>query len=366
MTVELTIVVPTYNEKENVASLVSVIYEVLNEGNWEIIFVDDDSPDGTSTIVREMAQTDIRIRGIQRIRRRGLSSACIEGILASSSPYVCVMDADLQHDERLLPLMLQQLKDDGFDIVIGSRYAATGSTGSLAAHRVWISQFATLASKIILKFPVKDSMSGFFMMRRSLFENVIHNLSGKGFKILLDILVSSPKSTRYKELPYTMRHRVAGESKLNFMVTWEFFTLIADKLLGRIFPVRFISFITIGLSGVFVHLFVLWLQHQIIGSDFILAQTLATLVAMTSNYFLNNSFTYRDRKLVGKKLIQGLFSFYLACSFGAIINIAFSAWLFNAAFPWWLAGALGTVAGAVWNYAFTAIFTWRKASGNER
>lgn len=360
MTAELTIVVPTYNEQENVVSLITAIENVLAESNWEIIFVDDDSPDGTSSVVRQIAQTDERIRGIQRIRRRGLSSACIEGILASSSPYVCVMDADLQHDERLLPEMLQQLKDDDFDIVIGSRYAGSGSTGSLAVHRVWISQLATFASKIILKFPVKDSMSGFFMMRRSLFENVIHNLSGKGFKILLDILVSSPKSITYKELPYTMRHRVAGESKLNFMVTWEFFTLIADKLLGRIFPVRFISFITVGLSGVFVHLFILWILHMIWGSAFLPAQGVATLIAMTSNYILNNYFTYRDRRLRGNKFIQGLFSFYIACSFGALINIAFAAWLFDQAFPWWLAGALGAVAGSIWNYALTSVITWKK------
>lgn len=362
MAVHLTIVVPTYNEKENIIPLIEALDKVLTQDNWEIIFVDDDSPDQTSRIVREISQKDRRVRGIQRLKRRGLSSACIEGILASSSSYVCVMDADRQHDERLLPKMLELLESDNLDIVIGSRYAESGSTGTLAKYRVWVSQAATMASKIVLKYPVKDSMSGFFMMRRSFFEKVMHKLSDKGFKILLDILISSPNAVNFKELPYTMRHRVAGESKLDFMVTWDFFVLIADKLLGRVFPVRFISFITVGLTGVFVHLLVLWLQHQILGSDFILAQTVATFVAMTSNYFLNNYFTYRDRKLAGKKLIQGLFSFYLACSFGAIINIAFSAWLFNLAFPWWLAGALGAVAGAIWNYALTAVITWKKVS----
>ena len=364
MTTELTIVVPTYNEKDNIATLVKAIDKVLKESDWEIIFVDDDSPDETSSLVREMSQMDKRIRGIQRIRRRGLSSACIEGVLASSAPYICVMDADMQHDERLLPKMLELIKEDNLELVIGSRYAESGSTGSLAKYRVWVSQIATIASKIVLRYPVKDPMSGFFMMRRSLFENVMQNLSGKGFKILLDILVSSPKSTRYKELPYEMRHRVVGESKLGLMVTWDFFTLIADKLLGRIFPLRFISFIAVGLSGIFVHLFVLWLQHLILGSDFLLAQAVGTPTAMTSNYFLNNYFTFRDRKLSGKKLIRGLFSFYVACSFGAIINIAFSAWLFELSLPWWLAGALGAVVGAVWNYAFTSVFTWRTISNN--
>lgn len=360
MTIELTIVVPTYNERENIVPLITAIDKVFNEDNWEVLFVDDDSPDQTSSLIREISRKDKRVRGIQRLKRRGLSSACIEGVLASSAPYICVMDADMQHDEAILPKMLGLIKNDGFEIVIGSRYAKTGSTGTLAKHRVWVSQAATLASKLILKFPVKDSMSGFFMMRRNLFEKVMHHLYGKGFKILLDILVSSPGATKYKEIPYTMRHRVAGESKLDFTVTWEFFTLIADKLLGRIFPVRFISFATVGFSGIFVHLFVLWVQHQILGNEFIYAQGLATVVAMTSNYFLNNYFTYKDRSLKGKKLIKGLFSFYLACSFGAIINIAFSTWLFEQAFPWWLAGGLGAVAGSIWNYVLTAVITWKK------
>lgn len=365
MTSELTIVIPTYNEKENIPQLIQVLSDALEGIPWEVIFVDDDSPDKTHELVRNFAQKDGSVRGIQRLGRRGLSSACVEGILASSSPYVCVMDADMQHDESIVPDMLATLKRENLDLVIGSRYIGEGSTGSLPSNRVWISKLATKLSGLLLKQPVTDPMSGFFMFKRSYFERIMHDLSIKGFKILLDMLVSSPADLKYRELPYVMRQRSHGESKLGAQVIWEFFLLFADKLAGKILPVRFISFITVGFSGVFVQLFVLWLLYKIWGAGFIPAQGLATLTAMTSNFVLNNYFTYSDRKLTGIHFFYGLLSFYLACSLGAIINVAFAGWLFDLNVIWWLAGVLGAVAGAVWNYAVTAIFTWRNVDGEE-
>lgn len=359
MSKELSVVIPTFNEVENIEPCVESISRQLEGINWEIIFVDDDSDDGTSSLARDIAQRDDRIRCLQRLGRRGLSSACVEGVLSSSSPYICIMDADLQHDETIIPEMYKALKQEGLDLVIGSRYVSQGSTGKLSPRRVWISKAATFAGGLLLKHPVRDPMSGFFMFSRTYFERIMHNLSIKGFKILLDMLVSSTGELKYREIPYTMRARSRGESKLGSQVVWEFFTLFADKLLGRLLPVRFISFITVGFSGLFVHLFVLWSLYQLLGTNFVPAQGIATLVAMTSNYILNNHITYRDRKLKGKKFVYGLFSFYLACSLGAIINVAFAAWLFDLTYAWWLAGFLGAMAGAVWNYAVTAIFTWR-------
>ena len=123
MTAELTLVVPTYNERENIQLFLNAVSQVLQNRSWELIFVDDDSPDGTYEIVRNIARSDSRIRCIRRVGRKGLSSACIEGILASSSPYICIMDADMQHDESLLPKMLEILKSGDKDIVIGSPIA---------------------------------------------------------------------------------------------------------------------------------------------------------------------------------------------------------------------------------------------------
>jgi dolichol-phosphate mannosyltransferase len=356
---ELTIVVPTYNERDNIKPLLDAINASLQGLSWELIFVDDDSSDRTAELAREIAKKDTRVRCIQRIHRRGLSSACIEGILSSVSPYIVVMDADMQHDENLLAVMLNTLKNENLDLVIGSRYMAGGSTGQLSKHRVWVSRAATLLSGLVLRQPVQDPMSGYFMLRRSFFEKVMRNLSGKGFKILLDILVTAGPTVTFRELPYVMRQRTQGESKLSIIVIWEFITLIVYKLMGRLLPARFISFATVGFSGIFVHLCILWFLHRFLEIEFIYSQASATLVAMTSNYILNNLFTYPERKHQGVAFIRGLLSFYLACTLGAIINVAVADLLFVRSFPWWLAGTLGAIAGAVWNYATTATFTWK-------
>jgi dolichol-phosphate mannosyltransferase len=361
---ELTIVIPTYNEKDNIPTLVRALDSALNGINWEAIFVDDDSPDGTWEVVNLMARSNPAIRGIRRLGRTGLSSACVEGVLATSAPYICIMDADLQHDETIIPGMLNAMQQEGLDLVIGSRYVDAGSTGELSARRVRMSRVATRVAGLLLKHPVKDPMSGFFMFRRTYFEMILRRLSAKGFKILLDMLVSSPAELKYRELPYRMRQRNQGESKLGTRVIWEFFLLFADKLAGRLLPLRFIAFATVGVSGIFVHLSVLWALNQLWGTDFIHAQALATIVAMTSNFILNNHYTYSDRKLTGVDFIYGLLSFYLACALGAVINVAFASWLFGLKFSWWFSGLLGALAGAVWNYAVTAIFTWRDFRNN--
>lgn len=355
---DLSIVVPTFNEVNNVKPLIDALHKVLDEHKWEVLFVDDDSNDGTAAHVREISQVDPRVRCVQRLGRRGLSSACIEGVLASSAPYILIMDADMQHDEVIIPDMLAQLKEQDFDIAIGSRYTEGGSTGVLSSSRVKISRAATRISQTIFKNKVNDPMSGFFMVRRSFFESVMHKLSGKGFKILLDILVSCDSNLKFVEVPYVMRQRTHGESKLSSKVIWEFFSLIIDKLLGRILPLRFLSFAAVGLSGVLVHLVVLWLLHKLWMTSFIPAQAVATIVAMTTNYILNNELTYRDKKLRGINFIKGLFTFYAACSLGAFFNLAIAGWFFDQDFPWWLAGLSGAIAGAVWNYAVTSVFTW--------
>ena len=361
MPTELTVVVPTFNERANVGPLVDLLDAALQGVRWEVLFVDDDSPDGTADAVRALARDDARVRCLQRIGRRGLSSACIEGVMASSAPYVAVMDADLQHDETLLPGMLEKLRADAADVVVGSRYMSGGSTGDLASGRVWISRIASGLGQLVLRARVTDPMSGFFMLTRAYFDRVAHDLSGKGFKILLDLLASGRRDVRVAELPYRMRARQHGDSKLDTMVVWEYLVLIADKLFGRYVPVRFVLFVGVGMTGVAVHLLTLGLLHRLLGVGFLVAQACATLLAMTSNYFLNNVFTYHDQRLRGWAVLRGLLTFYLACSIGAVINVEFADFLYQRAFPWFVAGFLGAIAGAVWNYAVTATFTWKAA-----
>lgn len=358
-TPELTVVVPTLNERDNLEPLLSRLDTALVGLAWEAIFVDDDSPDGTAAFVRDIALRDPRVRCLQRIGRRGLATACVEGILASAAPYVAVMDADLQHDETLLPQMLLTLQLEPYDIVVGSRNVAGGGVGDWDQNRVRISGLASWLSRVICRAEIADPMSGFFMLPRSTFDAGVRGLSGQGFKILLDLLTSVPRQLRIKELPYQFGERRFGESKLDTRVAWEFLMLIADKLFGHIVPVRFILFAFIGGFGLVIHLAVLGFFFKILGLSLVAAQTVATLLAMTSNFFLNNLFTYRDMRIKGWRILRGLLSFYGVCALGAVGNVGIASYVFAADQRWWVAGIAGVLVGAVWNYAVSSVFTWR-------
>jgi dolichol-phosphate mannosyltransferase len=358
---ELTIVVPTYNEGENVEPLVASLNDSLTEVDWEVIFVDDDSPDATAARVFELSRHDSRVRCIRRVGRRGLSSACIEGMLASTSPFMAVMDADLQHDEKLLPGMVSALRDESFDLVIASRYIGGGSSREgLGAVRAAGSRLANFLSGAITSQKLSDPMSGFFMLRREVLERSVQSLYGKGFKILLDIVSSHPGPLRIHELAYEMRARTKGESKLDTDVVTDFLLMLLDRKINRFFPARFLLFAMVGLTGVAVHMATLYSVHLVYGSAFAWSQAASTLVAMTSNFFLNNAFTFRDRRLSGFKLIKGLFSFYVACGIGALINVALASFLFRLGSHWAVAGFAGAVVGAIWNFSMSSYFTWRK------
>ena len=359
MTTELSVVVPTFNERDNVEPLIDRLTQVLDGLSWEIIFVDDDSPDGTADAVAAIAARDNRVRCIRRIGRRGLSSACIEGMLSSTSPYLAVMDADLQHDEALLPRMLEALKPGAVDVAVGSRYAEGGGVGEWSSARAAISRLATRLGRMVIKADLGDPMSGFFMVERRAFLEGVGHMSGTGFKTLLDLFASSPRPLRYVELPYTFRQRHAGESKLDTMVAWEYLVLLGEKLFGGWIPVRFLLFVGVGALGLVVHLAVLGGLLKGPGISFPVSQTAAVVVAMTFNFIVNNVFTYRDMRLKGLGFLRGLISFYAACGLGALINLAVAVTLFDAGSTWWLAGAAGAVVGAVWNYAMTATFTWK-------
>jgi dolichol-phosphate mannosyltransferase len=357
---ELSVVVPTYNEAENVPLLVEKLNVALAGIDWEVIFVDDDSRDGTARVARSLAAgSGGRVRVVQRIGRRGLSSACVEGALASSAPYIAVMDGDLQHDERLLPKMLQALRD-GAEIAVGSRFVPGGDIGEFAANRVKISRAGAQLAKLVVKQELSDPMSGFFMLRRDVFERVVRNLSAKGFKILLDIFASAPQPLKAVELPYTFGSRIKGESKLDTMVAWEYAMLLLDKMVGAYVPVRFLMYLGVGTFGLGVHFIVLWFAYRAQGLAFATAQSIATVIAMMFNYWLNNIVTYRDQRLKGIRFVYGFFSFAIICSIGALSNIGVASALFmedNQA--WWVAGILGGLLGSVWNYAMTSVFTWR-------
>ena len=358
---KLSIVVPTFNESSNIAELIQRVELAMGCTPWEMIFVDDDSPDGTASVIRQIACVDQRVRCVHRIGRRGLSSACIEGMLAASAPSIAVMDADLQHDESILPKMLMKVVG-GADLVVGTRYAEGGSTGDWNESRKLMSRLATRVSRLILKHPVSDPMSGFFMLRREVLDSTVRTLSGMGFKILLDILSTTETPLKVEEVAYRFRDRHSGASKLDSMVIWEYGMLLADKTIGRYIPVRFLFFSIIGGLGVLVHLAILSICLKIMGFEFEIAQTVATGLAMVFNFALNNSLTYRDRRLKGWYWFGGLLSFIVACSIGAVANIGIATYLFKNRTEWVLAALAGILVGAVWNYAVTQIYTWKKKS----
>jgi len=356
--VELTIVVPSFNERDNIDLLVERLHVVLDSIAWEVLYVDDDSPDGTSASVRELAQRDPRVRCLQRIGRRGLSTAVIEGILASSAPYIAVIDADLQHDESVLPKMLATAKTHQLDIVVGSRYAEGGGIGDWTKGRALISGFATRLARLVVTADLTDPMSGFFLITRPAFEQAVRRLSGQGFKILLDLFASTPTPYRFAEVPYQFRTRIRGESKLDGLVVWEYLMLLVDKSVGRWVPARFVLFGLVGTFGLVLHLTTL--RVMLMAFAFPAAQAIATGVAMLSNFTINNALTYRDRRLRGLKFFGGLLTFCAICGVGAIANVRLASLAFEQHYVWWLSGLAGAAASVVWNYTITSLFTWRK------
>jgi dolichol-phosphate mannosyltransferase len=356
---DLTLVIPTFNERENVPLLVERLVGALAGIAWEAVFVDDDSPDGTADAVRALARRLPNIRCLQRIGRRGLASACVEGVLSSAAPYVGVMDADLQHDERLLPTMLAMLQNEPLDIVIGSRFTGGAEIVAMPGNRLKISRLGNRLARFVVKAELTDPMSGFFMLRRPAFDAALRGLSAQGYKLLVDIFASSPKQPIFRELAFTFGERLHGESKLDTLIALEYLQLLLDKLIGHVVPVRFILFSAIGGLGLLVHLTVLAAAFKLFGLAFAAAQTVATLAAMTFNFLLNNVLTYRDRRLRGRRLFSGLLSFYAVCAVGAVANVGIAAFLFRFDRSWWLAGVAGALVGAVWNYAISSIFTWR-------
>ena len=356
---ELAVIIPTFNEAANVEKLLGLLDQALTGIVWEAIFVDDDSGDGTAELIRAIGRTNIRVRVLQRLGRRGLSSAVIEGMMATSAPVLAVIDADLQHDETILPRLYAAVRD-GADLAVGSRYVGDGGVGEWDAKRHAASRGATMLAQRLLKTDLSDPMSGFFVISREALQASLPRLSGGGFKILLDIAASASEPLKVAELPYVFRTRTAGTSKLDLMVTAEYLKLVADKAVGHIVPIRLILFMLVGGLGVGVHLGVLggMLLSGLV--SFTLAQAAAVWTSMTFNFALNNIFTYSDRRLRGSRFVTGLLSFYAVCLVGAAANVGVGTWIHGTNHSWWVAGVAGALIGSVWNFAASSVITWRK------
>jgi dolichol-phosphate mannosyltransferase len=356
---ELSIIVPTFNERENLPVLIDTLRQTLPATHWEIIIVDDDSPDGTAELAREIGAKDPRVRCIRRVARRGLSGACLEGILASQAPFVAVMDADMQHDEQLLMPMLALVRSGQADIVVGTRYAQDGLAEAMSPQRFWVSRVATKAVQTAFGLKLSDPMSGFFMLDRRVVEKLVRSLSTQGFKLLLDIVMTGGRTLRIAELPYQFRSRRRGESKLDVRVTLDFAGLVLSKATNDVLSARFVIFAFFGLVGTGIHVAVLAAALQLLELGFAWAQALATVVAIAANFILHNAFTYRDQRLRGWSFVTGLMRFYVAAMLGAVANVGVANWIFSYDHTWWVAGLLGAILGLIWNYVIASIYVWR-------
>lgn len=356
---ELSVVIPTFNEAANVVTLIDRLREALAGLDWEALFVDDDSPDGTAGALRRLGELDRRIRCIRRIGRRGLAGACIEGLLASQTPYVAIMDADLQHDETTLVVMLDKLKQEHLDLVVASRYMAGHTAHGFARARARFSALATALTRKLAGDVVTDPMSGFFLIRRSAAEDLAPRLSAHGFKILLDIMTTADGRLRTAEVPYVFRERLHGESKFDSQVVLSYVALLLAKTTNDLVSLRFLLFCLVGLTGVGVHMLALLAGLSVGGLSFDTAQMVATLLAITSNFLLNNKVTYNDLRLRGTSLFLGLMKFALICSVGAISNVGIASLIYNHDKVWQIAGLAGAVIGVFWNFLVSANYVWR-------
>ncbi len=355
---QLSIISPAYNECDNIRPLVSAIAAAMGEARWELIVVDDDSPDGTVDEVFAIAHEGYPVRCIRRIGRRGLASAVVEGALAATAPVIAVIDADGQHDERLLPRMLSLIADGDNDLVIGSRHVEGGGVGDWSKDRQAMSGFATWCANLVLGTGVSDPMSGFFAIRRDVFHACVHDLSQQGYKILLDIISSAPRELKIAELPYVFRSRTQGESKVDLMIMLEFLFLLIEKVTRGLIPPRFVLFSAVGGLGLLFHLAVLQ-ALKAAGATFLSAQATATIAAMTLNYVVNNSVTYRSQRLRGGRFVIGYLVFCVVCSIGGIANIGVADLvLAGDGGSWAVAGIAGALMSAVFNFGVATQFVW--------
>src|SRR5579863_2084943 len=274
----LSVIAPTYREAKNVPVLFEKLKAALKDVDFEFVVVDDDSPDATWEIAQELAKDDSRMRCLRRVNRYGLAGAVIEGWLASSAEYVAAIDGDLQHDERILPAMLQALQAGKGNLAIGTRIEDQTQPAGLSPVRAWLSETATKLFQWLAGASVTDPMSGFFMAERQVVSKHAPELSPDGFKILVDLLLTAREELKIVEVPYVFRPREEGESKLSALVGLEFLGLLAHHLAGGWVSTRFLLFAVGGGVGVIVHLAALatflWFVTD---AHFRTAQTLATV-----------------------------------------------------------------------------------------
>jgi dolichol-phosphate mannosyltransferase len=365
---DLSLIICTLNEGEAIANVVTEICDTLKGLSFEIIVLDDDSADATQSEVLRLQSAYPMVRLHVRKGERGLSSAAIKGWDIARGRYLGVMDGDGQHDPKAILALAQMIMRGDKDLVCVSRYLGKSQTG-LGFFRDLGSKAATFATGLVLKAPLTDPLSGCFMMTREWYVSARPKLTGVGFKILVDLVASTKIKPRFGEVKASLRQRQGGVSKLDLRVVLDLGALLVEKATGGLLPARFVLFAGVGVSGVMVNVLVLYL-FQLTGYDtqnnFQLPYFVGILVSMTSNFFINNSITFRDKRLKGTALITGLLGFYLACAPGGVLNYFIAVWMkpelmiwLNPAAAFLLAGVIPAFLIGILNYWLSKILSWR-------
>jgi len=374
---KVTIVSPTYNEAENVERLVRAVDAALAGIDYELLIADDDSPDRTWEIAEGLALRNPHLRVLRRTKNRGLSQAVIDGFLSSSSDYVGVIDADLQHDPAILPRMVAAL-DSGAEIAVGSRYTDGGGTGTWGTSRRFQSWFATKLAQTFLGVDLTDPMSGYFVLLRRDFNRIQKELDATGFKILLEIIARLNPS-RLQEVPYTFRERVAGRSKLSPRVIFQYFEQLWKlSSVSRYMSVRFIKFALVGTSGIIVNLCAFLAFAKLFGMSDWRISMLAAFFANFTNYLFNNAWTFVDRTHGRWSLLRGYISYLVLSSIGLFASTLTFASLariyqtllhqpYRNSYMVGLAFQLAAIfVGTFFNYELNSRFTWRQKAGTRQ
>ena len=376
--IAFSLIIPTYNERENLEELISSSTNILNKLKikYEIIIADDNSPDQTWKVASELSKDFPSIRVIRRFRNRGLTPSVLEGMESAVGNILGVMDADLQHDISVLPQMLEECSSH--DLVIGSRYTDSNTKNSLSFLRKILSKSGTFFARVLLGLKISDPLSGYFLVKRDVFKELSSDINAKGFKILLQI-VGRNSNLKIKEIPYSFSERKKGSTKLNEEVAIDFLSELFSLRFKKKVSSRFVRYSITGLSGVFINLFGQSISHIILGVEPIsyasnefslpgISVAIGFSLSVINNFYWNNRWTFRDKKLSGIYAnVWGLINYFIITCVGFLIQ--FSVWrfligVFLNSFGYsdkftYLANLVGVLTATTWNYYVSKNFMWK-------
>ena len=361
---EFSLIVPTYCESQNIAILVERVHQSLSSYSYELVVVDDNSPDGTSEIANSLSQ-QYPVRVITRRNERGLASAVVEGFKQARGDILGVIDADLQHPPEVIPELLETVMS-GADVVIASRYVEGGGSEGWSASRKIISKGSKLLAQVLLSSArgIKDPLSGFFLLRREVIDGV--ELSPTGYKILLEVLVKG-KAREIAEVPYIFRVRERGTSNLTSGEGIRYLKHLTRLTGLQEGAIRFVKFGLVGLSGVLVNEGLLWLLTENLGLYYLLSAAIAVETAIITNFILNDIWTFRDRRTPGNISLLGRgLKFNLVSLGGLGINIAI-LWTVTevVGISYLISNLIGIAGATLWNYTINTLWTWRAKPSSE-